>query len=77
MARRFFAFGPFTLDSERETLFRDGRPVDIGHRALAVLHALLNANGQVVTKAHAGASAASSAPTNQRTKREVTRIARI
>jgi TolB-like protein len=51
MPRRFFAFGPFTLDSERETLLRDGRPVDIGHRALAVLQALLDANGQVVTKA--------------------------
>jgi TolB-like protein len=51
MARRVFAFGPFTLDTERGTLSRDGRPTEIGHRALGVLHALLEANGQVVTKA--------------------------
>ena len=51
MARRLFAFGPFTLDTERGALLRDGRPVDIGHRALGVLHALLKGNGQVVTKA--------------------------
>ena len=51
MARRLFAFGPFTLDTERGTLLRDGRPIDIGHRALGVLHALLEANGQVMTKA--------------------------
>ena len=51
MAGRLFAFGPFTLDTERGTLLRDGRPIDIGHRALRVLHALLEANGQVLTKA--------------------------
>src|SRR5512144_720589 len=51
MARRLFTFGPFTLDTERATLLRNGRPMDIGHRALGVLHALLKANGQVVTKA--------------------------
>jgi TolB-like protein len=51
MARRAFAFGPFTLDAGRGTLSRDGRPMDIGRRALGVLHALLEANGQVMTKA--------------------------
>src|SRR5574337_98149 len=51
MAGRLFAFGPFTLDTERVTLLRDGRPIHIGHRALGVLHALLKVNGQVVTKA--------------------------
>lgn len=29
---------------------RDGRPMDIGQRALGVLHALIEANGRVVTK---------------------------
>lgn len=50
MAGRYFLFGPFTFDTERATLSRDGRPVDAGRRALAVLHALLKAEGQVASK---------------------------
>jgi DNA-binding winged helix-turn-helix (wHTH) protein len=46
-----FLFGPFTFDAERATLSRDGRRRDAGQLALGVLHALLNANGQAVTKA--------------------------
>src|SRR5829696_9976724 len=48
MAR--FAFGPFLLDTARETLFEHGVPVSIGSRALALLRALTEARGQVVTK---------------------------
>lgn len=39
------------MDPERGLLLRGGRSVDIGHRALGVLHGLLKAHGQVVTKA--------------------------
>jgi TolB-like protein/Flp pilus assembly protein TadD len=46
-----FAFGPFVFDAGRATLFCDGTPIAVGHRGLAVLHALLKANGQVVMKA--------------------------
>src|SRR6185503_6646052 len=51
MAGPYFLFGPFTFDAERAMLSRDGRRLDAGQRALAVLHALLNANGHAVTKA--------------------------
>src|SRR5690349_18312691 len=51
MAGPYFLFGPFTFDAERARLSRDGRRLDVGQRALGVLHALLNANGHVVTKA--------------------------
>ena len=51
MAGSYFLFGPFTFDAERATLSRDGRRLDAGQRVLAVLHALLKANGHVVTKA--------------------------
>lgn len=44
-------FGAFALDPARGALFRDGAPVQIGHRAVALLHALARANGQVLTKA--------------------------
>jgi TolB-like protein/Flp pilus assembly protein TadD len=46
-----FMFGRFVFDAGRATLFCDGTPIAVGHRGLAVLHALLKANGQVVTKA--------------------------
>lgn len=51
MAGRYYLFGPFTFDADRATLSRDGRRLDAGHRALGILHALLNANGHAVTKA--------------------------
>jgi len=46
-----FTFGRFVFDPGRVTLFCDGAPIAIGHRGLALLHALLKANGQVMTKA--------------------------
>lgn len=50
MAEQRFVFGPFVLDPVRGVLSRDNVPVHIGQRALSVLHALLQANGRVVTK---------------------------
>lgn len=44
-------FGRFVYDAGRGTLSRDGAPLAAGQRALAVLHALLKAGGQVVAKA--------------------------
>ncbi|HET8727492.1 MAG TPA: winged helix-turn-helix domain-containing protein, partial [Alphaproteobacteria bacterium] len=51
MAHQRFAFGPFVLDTGRELLFERGLPVAMGRRALALLRALLEAYGDVVTKA--------------------------
>jgi TolB-like protein len=51
MARQRFLFGDFAFDAGRSVLLRDGAPLAAGQRALAVLHALLKANGEVVTKA--------------------------
>ena len=51
MAARRFAFGPFLLDTGREALFEHGVPVPIGRKALALLRALVEARGQVVSKA--------------------------
>ena len=43
-------FGPFVLTPGRE-LRRDGRPVALGHRALLMLETMLEARGEIVTKA--------------------------
>jgi TolB-like protein/Flp pilus assembly protein TadD len=51
MARQLFAFGAFVLDLGRGALTRDGRPVAVGHKGLSLLNALLQAGGQVVSKA--------------------------
>ena len=51
MLEQRFVFGPFMFDPGRGTLIRDGSAVTIGQRGLSILHALLKANGQVVTKA--------------------------
>jgi TolB-like protein len=51
MPQQRFAFGPFTLDAGRGTLAREGVPLAVGHRALSLLRVLVEANGQVVTKA--------------------------
>jgi TolB-like protein/Flp pilus assembly protein TadD len=51
MLGRRFMFGRFVFDADRVTLFCEDTPVAVGHRGLALLHALLKANGQVVTKA--------------------------
>jgi DNA-binding winged helix-turn-helix (wHTH) protein len=45
------SFGPFLLDPARGTLARDGVPVALGQRALAVLAALAEAPGRTVGKA--------------------------
>ena len=44
------AFGPFVFDSGRG-LLRGGEPVAVGHRGMALLEALLEADGQPVAKA--------------------------
>lgn len=49
MAKRF-AFGPFLLDVARGTLTRDGSAVAVGQRGLRILQALLEAQGEAVTK---------------------------
>ena len=43
-------FGPFVLDRGGTALLRDGKPVDIGQRGLAVLKALIAAEGETVSK---------------------------
>ncbi len=49
MAKRF-AFGPFLLDTARGTLVRDGAAVAVGQRGLRLLHALLEAAGEPVSR---------------------------
>ena len=44
-----YAFGPFVLLPGRE-LRRDGRPVALGPRALAMLETMAAARGEIVTK---------------------------
>jgi TolB-like protein len=46
-----FAFGAFILDRQRGILLKDGAPVPLGHRGLALLVALAQAGGRVVSKA--------------------------
>ncbi len=48
--RRRYVFGPFELDAARGSLTRDGVPVTLGHRAVAVLERLLQADGEAVAK---------------------------
>ena len=50
MPRQLFRFGPFVFDSHHGTLFRGTSPVVIGSREGALLQALLEANGEIVTK---------------------------
>lgn len=45
------AFGPFVLDIEHGTLFRDGRPVAVSSKGIQLLQALLDAPGRVLSKA--------------------------
>lgn len=51
MERTRFAFGSFLLDTGRETLYEHRVPVAIGRKAFALLRALVEARGDVVTKA--------------------------
>jgi TolB-like protein len=50
MTKRF-AFGPFVLDAGNSVLLERGLPVAIGSKPLALLRALVEANGQLVPKA--------------------------
>ncbi|MCY1743682.1 winged helix-turn-helix domain-containing protein [Ensifer sp. SL37] len=47
---QLFAFGTFILDMERGALTCEGRRVAIGHKGLLLLHALVQASMQVVSK---------------------------
>ncbi|WP_298370517.1 winged helix-turn-helix domain-containing protein [uncultured Bradyrhizobium sp.] len=51
MATQHFAFGPFVLDLQRGALMREDRLVAVGHKGLALLHAMLRSPGQVLSKA--------------------------
>jgi TolB-like protein len=44
-------FGPFVFDRNSFALLRDGKPVPVANRGLALIDALLAAEGQVVSKA--------------------------
>ena len=50
VAPQRFAFGPFVLDMQRASLMREGRSVAAGHRGLLLLHALVRAPAQVLSK---------------------------
>lgn len=45
-----FVFGPFVLDIERGTLVREGQPVAVSHKGLSLLHALVQAPAQSLSK---------------------------
>lgn len=51
MPSQRYVFGPFAFHLDRELVTRNGRPVVIGPRGLALLRALLLAEGKPVTKA--------------------------
>lgn len=50
MAQRY-RFDGFELDTSERLLYRDGQPVGLGARAIALLTALLGRPGRLVTKA--------------------------
>jgi DNA-binding winged helix-turn-helix (wHTH) protein len=45
-----YAFGPFRLDVQGETLFRGTEPVALRHRAVALLRILIDRAGAPVSK---------------------------
>jgi len=47
---QFFAFGPFVLIPQRQSLLQRGAPVRIGGRALDILRALVERPGELVSK---------------------------
>ncbi len=51
MAGELLTFGPFVLDPAHGALRREGQPIALGQRGLALLQALLQADGGVVSKA--------------------------
>jgi TolB-like protein/DNA-binding winged helix-turn-helix (wHTH) protein/Tfp pilus assembly protein PilF len=52
MVEPYHTFGDFVLDPDRGLLRRNGESVTLGHRGLALLQALLEARGGVVSKAY-------------------------
>ena len=50
MSSHRYVFGRFIFDAGRGSLLRDGVPIGVGHRGIAILRALLKAHGQTVTK---------------------------
>jgi TolB-like protein len=50
MEQRPFTFGAFVFDAQRKRLLRNGVPVSVGQRALALLQTLLAADGRAVSK---------------------------
>jgi len=50
MGKAPIVFGPFMLDLDRGKLLREGSPVAIGHRGFVLLRALLDAEGEAVSK---------------------------
>ena len=50
MTLRNYAFGAFVFDRQRKILLKNGNPVAVGQRCLALLEALLDAEGQIVSK---------------------------
>jgi DNA-binding winged helix-turn-helix (wHTH) protein/Flp pilus assembly protein TadD len=51
VSTRVYEFGPFRLDAEKAVLWRDDEIVSLTPKALALLHALVEAGGDVVPKA--------------------------
>jgi TolB-like protein len=51
MTVEHYRFGPFALDAVAGTLTRDGQPVSVGSRGMALLVQLLKAEAQTVSKA--------------------------
>lgn len=45
------SFGPYVIDEATQVLLRDGEPVNVGRRGVALLLALARRPGEVVTKA--------------------------
>src|SRR5262245_7957030 len=50
MRTAMYALGPFRLDAEAEILFRNGEPLPIGKRAVALLRVLVERAGMPVSK---------------------------
>lgn len=50
MAEQSYAFGPFVFDMRRRILLKHGLPVAIGQKCVALLEALLAAEGRAVSK---------------------------
>src|SRR5262245_24815754 len=52
MQKPRFAFGPFVLDPEAETLLKNGKPVSVSRRGLLLLAASADRPGAALTKSH-------------------------